>query len=89
MTAQLQVSEFKKEQAQLVESIMRDLAWAKVAPKSPVVMDLVSKSQELGTAAKAANQAKQELQASQQDCQELQEQLIEYKGLTQQLQEEK
>jgi len=89
MTAQLQVSEFKKEQAQLVESIMRDFAWAKVAPKSPVVMDLVSKSQELGTAAKAANQAKQELQASQQDCQELQEQLIEYKGLTQQLQEEK
>lgn len=64
MTVQLKVSEFKKEQVQLVELIIRELAWTKVAPNSSVVMELVNKSQELSSAAKTANQSIHELKVS-------------------------
>ena len=56
LTAQLEVSEFKKEHAVMVESIMRDFVWAKVGPKQPLMMDIVNKIQELGTALNTAKQ---------------------------------
>lgn len=73
----------------MVEAISQDFVWANISPTSPIVMEIVNKSQELGNVVNAAKQIKLELQASQQDYQELKEQLTEYKGLTQQLQEEK
>ena len=56
MTAQLAVSELKKEHAVMVESIMRDFVWAKVGPKQPLMMDIVNKIQELGLAINTSKQ---------------------------------
>ena len=56
LRAQLEVSELKKEHAVMAESIMRDLVWAKVGPKQPLMMDIVNKIQELGTALNTTKQ---------------------------------
>ena len=56
LQAQAQVRELKSEHAILAESIVREQSWAKIGPKQPLVLDIVSKIQDLGTNVGILNQ---------------------------------
>lgn len=77
-----QFENLKSQHKQLVSLVKRELTWARVGPKADTLKGLVAQM-------KAVGQQSADLANRRQECTDLKEQLIEYKGLTQQLQEEK
>ena len=72
----------RQEHQELVNVVRKELTWKRVGPKLNVISGLVARVQLVAQEHAAMRTFKQ-------DCQELKEQLVEYKGLAQQLQEEK
>ena len=76
------LKQVKQEHADLVASIKKEVTWQRVGPKLNVLTSLSDQ-------VKRVSKELASLRQCELDCQELREQLVEYKGLTQQLQEEK
>ena len=82
MSMQGKVKLLRQEHQELVNIVAKELTWKRVGPKLNVISGLVARVQLVA-------QEHAAMQTFKQDCQELKEQLVEYKGLAQQLQEEK
>ena len=82
MSMQGKIRLLRQEHQELVNVVRKELTWKRVGPKLNVISGLVARVQLVAQEYAAMRTFKQ-------DCQELKEQLVEYKGLAQQLQEEK